>query len=54
MIWKKFERKEEQTTIFQKIHENYIPGEFMKEEGILKFYKPTEVIIPFNDSKKNI
>ena len=52
MIWKKFERKEEQTTIFQKIHENYIPGEFMKEEGILKFYEPTEVIIPFNDSKK--
>ena len=55
MIWKKLDIDDEdkgQISIFQKIHEKYKPENFIPEEGIIQIYKPTEVIIPYIDSKK--
>jgi hypothetical protein len=52
MIWKRLEEGEDNITIFQKIHENYKPQNNIKENLISQIYKPTEVIIPYIDSKK--
>ena len=52
MIWKRLDDGEDNITIFQKIHENYKPQNNIKENLISQIYKPTEVIIPYIDSKK--
>ncbi len=52
MIWKRLDEGEDNITIFQKIHENYKPRNYIKENLISQIYKPTEVIIPYIDSKK--
>ena len=52
MIWKRLDQGEDNITIFQKIHENYKPRNYIKENLISQIYKPTEVIIPYIDSKK--
>ena len=52
MIWKRLDDGEDNITIFQKIHENYKPRNYIKENLISQIYKPTEVIIPYIDSKK--
>jgi hypothetical protein len=51
MIWKRLDDGEDNITIFQKIHENYKPQNYIKENLISQIYKPTEVIIPYIDSK---
>lgn len=51
MIWKRLDEGEDNITIFQKIHENYKPQNYIKENLISQIYKPTEVIIPYIDSK---
>ena len=51
MIWKRLDEGEDNITIFQKIHENYKPQNYIKENLISQIYKPTEVIIPYFDSK---